>query len=303
MMNHRALSLPFLTAFAAALLFAAPAAAQTECQPDDLLCAEIRIGPGSAGIRIGGSRPPPPPLVVAPAPQPPVVIVQPAPPPPAPLPPPMVVVQPAPPPPVYHRPVVVQPYAYRRVVLRQPLRDRFPYSSTGIHLHVNGLLGQDLAMMGAGGAFRIRPTPHFALDLGAAVYGGNDYNGMDRVEVPVVANVLFFFNPQHRFQFYALVGVGVSFGHADGVNFRLPRGPRYESRDYLHLGGEAGLGVEWRLGRSFAINFDVRGFIREQVRGNDEAEFREINDEGRYQETNTSGGVTGQLGMTFYFGD
>ena len=63
MTNHRALSFSFLPAIAAAMLFAAPAAAQqTECQPDDLFCAEVRIGPGSAGIRIGGgSEEPPPP--------------------------------------------------------------------------------------------------------------------------------------------------------------------------------------------------------------------------------------------------
>lgn len=305
MMNHRALSLPFLTAFAAALLMAAPASAQTtECQPDDLFCAEVRIGPGSAGIRIGGApRPlPPPPVVYQPPPQPPVVVVQPAPPP-MPLQPPTVVVQPMPPPRVYRPQVVVRPLPRQRVVYvrqHQQPRDRFPYSSTGLVLHVDGLFGSDLAMMGAGGAFRIRPNPHFALDLGAGVYGGNDYNDLTRVEVPVVADALFFFNPQHRFQFYALVGVGVSFGTAEGFNRHTGL---LTDRDYLHIGGEAGLGVEWRIGRNFALSFDVRGFLREQVGGNAEPEFRERNDRGLWQETNTSGGVTGRLGMTFYFGD
>jgi len=305
MKNHRALSLSFLPAFGAALLLAAPAAAQqTECQPDDLLCAEVRIGPGRAGIRIRGARrQPPPPVVVQPPPpppQPPVVIVQPAPPPPPPQ---QVVVQPVPPPPP---PVVVRQPVYRprQVVTVRTVEDRYPASSTGLVLHLDGLAGDDLGMVGGGGAFRIRPNPYFAIDLGAGFYGGNDYNGMDRFEVPVTADALFFFNPQHRFQFYALVGVGASFGYADGVNIRLPGGPSYQSRSYVHLGGEAGLGVEWRLGRHFAISFDVRGFIREQI--NDDGngpEFRELSSSGNQLSTNTSGGFDGRLGMTFYFGD
>lgn len=62
MTHHRALSFSFFAAFAAATLLAAPAfAQQTECQPDDLLCAEVRIGPAQGGIRIGPGRQQPPP--------------------------------------------------------------------------------------------------------------------------------------------------------------------------------------------------------------------------------------------------
>ena len=299
MTNHRALSLSFLTALAAALLLAAPASAQqTECQPDDLLCAEVRIGPGRAGIRIGGSRPEPPPPPIVEAPRPPVVVVQPTPPPPPPQPP-TVVVQQQPYQQPYRQQVVVQRPVYQQQAVRQ-VEDRYPSSSTGLHFHVDGLLGEDLAMMGAGAAFRIRPNPHFALDIGAGIYGGNDYNGMDRFEVPAVVDALFYFNPQHRFQFYALVGVGASFGHADGVNVHTGNA---DSRDYVHLGGEAGLGLEWRISRVFALNIDVRGFIRERVDSDPEPEFRELNDAGNWQSTNTSGGATARLGMTFYFGD
>lgn len=304
-MMNRALTVLSLPAVFGALMLASPAAAQTsECQPGDLFCAEVRIGPGSAGVRIGGA-PPPPPVVVEETPQPPTVIVQPAPPPPPPPPPvvvepapqpPTVYVQPAPPPPPPQT-VYVQP-APRPVLVRPQPRDRFPYSSTGLHLHMDGLFGDSLAMGGGGAAFRIRPIPHIGIDLGASLYGGEDYNGLERVELPITADVLFFFNPQHRFQFYALVGVGGSFAHAEGYNRHRHS---LESRDYAHLGGQLGLGLEWRISRVFALNFDVRGFIRERVDGNGRPEFQEVGSDGRIRSTDTSGGMLGRLGMTFYF--
>lgn len=303
-MTNRALTIFSLPAVFVALLIAAPAAAQTtQCQPGDLFCAELRIGPGSAGVRIGGDPaplpPPPPPVVVQPAPQPPTVIVQPMPPPPPPVQPPVVYVQPAPPPPPPQQ-VYVQPMPQRVYVQPAQRRDRFPYSSTGLHLHLDGLFGDSLAMGGGGAAFRIRPIPHIGIDLGAGLYGGSDYNGMDRFEVPVTADVLFFFNPEHRFQFYALLGVGASFGHAEGFN-RFSR--EWDDRDYAHLGGELGLGIEWRISRVFALNLDVRGFIRERVDGDSRPEFEEQLFDGTWRSTNTSGGVRGRVGMTFYFAD
>lgn len=302
-MTNRALTAFSLFAFAA-LLLAAPASAQTtECQPDDLFCAELRIGPGRAGVRIGtdpAPPPPPPPVVVEPAPQPPVVIVQPAPEPPPPPPqPPTVIVQPAPPPPPPPPAVYVPPAPQPVYVAPRRPRDRFPYSSTGLHLHVDGLFGDNVGMGGGGGAFRIRPIPHIAIDLGGAFFVGQDYNGMDRWEVPFTADLLFFFNPQHRFQFYALAGVGASFGHAEGINIHTGN---LDSRDFAHLGGQLGLGVEWRIGRGFALNLDVRGFLRERVDDNPRPEFVERGSDG-WVSTNTSGGFLGRLGMTFYFAD
>ncbi len=303
-MTNRALTLFSLPAIAAALLIAAPASAQTECQPDDLFCAELRIGPGRAGVRIGGGQPqpPPPPVVVEPAPQPPVVIVEPQAPIPPPPPvvvqpqpqPPTVIVQPAPPPPPPQQQYVVAPI--QRPVLVRP-QNRFPYSSIGLHLHLDGLAGDDLGMGGGGAAIRFRPMPHIGIDIGASFYGGQDWNGLDRVEIPLQADVLFFLNPEHRFQVYALVGVGASFSHAVGYNDRINA---FDNRDYAHLGGEVGLGLEWRISRVFAMNLDVRGFIRQRVDENDRAEFV---DPSTGQQTDTSGGVVGRVGMTFYFGE
>ncbi|MGE0784436.1 MAG: hypothetical protein AB7S26_02020 [Sandaracinaceae bacterium] len=305
-MNDRPNQQPFVTAtvlLAAVIcgvaLSAAPAAAQTtQCQPDDLLCAEVRIGPGTAGVRIGGAPaplpPPPPPVVVQP--QPPTVYVQPMQPPPPPQPP-VVVVQPAQPPPPPPQ-VVYQPPPPQPVVVRAR-QDRFPYSSFGAHLSAGGVFGDNLQMFGGGGAFRLRPVPFFALDIGANIYGGVDYNGLDRVQVPLEVDAIFFFNPQHRFQFYGLVGVGASFGHAEGFNQNLSR---FDERDYFHLGGTVGVGVEWRISRWFALNVDVRGFIQQRVDDNPEPEFAEFSDSGTWQETDTSGGVTTRFGATFYFG-
>jgi hypothetical protein len=312
-MTQRALISLSLPALFAALAITAPAAAQdTECQPGDLFCAELRLGPGRAGIRIGGDpapQPPPPPVVVQPpnvfiqprGPQPPTVIYE-APPPPPPVyqpQPPVVYVQPAPPPPVVvqQAPVYVPQYAPapQYVPVPQYAPEQLPSSSVGLNLHLGGLFSDRMAIGGVSGAFRLRPDPHVALDLGAGIYGGTDYNELDRVEVPVQADLIVFFNPQHRFQFYGLIGAGVSFSHAEGVNrFTGAR----ESRDYAHVGGELGLGVEWRLSPEFALNLDARGFIRQRVDENPEPEFVEGS-----QSTDTSGGVVGRFGATFYFNE
>jgi len=232
---------------------------------------------------------------------PPVVVVQPQPLPPPPPQPPVVVVQPAPqrvynPPPTQTY-VVQQPA--RRVLVQQP-RERFPYSSTGIHLHLDGIVGDGVQMGGGGGSFRLRPNPWFAVDLGGAIYGGTDYNGLDRVEVPLTVDARLYFNPRHRFQFYALLGVGASFSHAEGFNQNTGRA---DNRDYVHLGGQAGLGLEWRISRVFALNIDGRGFLRQRVDGNEEPEFVEPNGRGGTQSTDLSGGFAARAGMTFYFGN
>jgi hypothetical protein len=299
-MTKRAILLS-LPAAAAALLMAAPAFAQSNCRPDDLLCLEVEVGPGRGTFRIGGGDPvpaPPPPVVVQPAPEPPVVYVEPQQPVPAPPPPvaqpPVVYVQPAPPPPPQTVYVQQPPVTQRRVV-----QDRYPYSSLGLQLHADGLFGEDLFMGGGGAGFRIRPMPHIAIDLGAGLYAGQDYNGLDRVEVPVTTDLLFFFNPQHRFQFYALVGVGMSWSHAEGMNVHTNQ---FVSREYFHLGGQAGLGLEWRISRGFALNVDVRGFIRHRIDESSEPEFTERVD-GRWQSTDLSGGLVSRVGMTFYFAD
>jgi hypothetical protein len=296
-MKNRILSsvsfLVALTAVAAPSL--ASAQVDTRCRPDDLLCADVGIGPVEGHIRIGpGDEPPPvvtppPPVVVTPPPvAPPVVVVQ-APPPP--VAPPMVVVTAPPPrePPV----VAVQTVRQRRVVY-----DLVPAFDLGLHVD-GGFLFTDHGGLGGGNAaLRIRPESHIGIDIGTGFWGGTDYNGRDHWEMPVQADLLIYFNPENMFQVYALVGGGMSFGHTGGTldpTSRMLLG----GRDVMYAGGEAGLGAELRLSRWFALNLDVRGFIRQQV-GGGAPEFSRIQG-GNLQTTDTSGGFYATLGATFYF--
>jgi hypothetical protein len=298
-MNLRIQTVLSTFGLAAALLgVAASASAQTdpaECRPGDILCAEGRLGPIEGRLRIGIGEPPPPP-----PPPPPVVVVEPPPVVVAPPPPPqVVVVEAAPPPP----PVVVAPpptvYAPREPVTlavetrtrRTTTYEMVPTFDMGLHLQLSGMFTDRIAMGGIGGAARIRPNPHVAIDLGLGAYYGVDYESSERWEVPLTADLLVFFNPQHVFQFYMLVGGGVDWA-AQGVSMdrRFRR-----SAELFYLGGELGLGAEIRLSRFFAINGDIRGFLRENVAGGNP----EFSEGGRT--TNTSMGLYGNIGMTFYF--
>lgn len=288
-MKNRFLSsmsfLVVLTALAAPSL--ASAQVDTRCRPDDLLCADVGIGPIEGHLRIGpgdGTPPPPPPVVVetpppvvvqAPPPvQPPVVVVQGQPPPPQQI---VVVAPPPREPPV----VAVQTRRERRVVY-----DLVPTFDMGFHLGGGVMFSDRIGMGGLNAALRIRPERHIGIDIGTGFWYGSDYNGQEHWEMPLQADLLVFFNPEHMFQVYGVIGGGMSFG---GTN----------TRDLMYAGGEAGLGAELRLTRFFAINLDVRGFLRQRV-GDGAPEFTQISG-GRVQTTDTSGGVYGQLGMTFYF--
>jgi hypothetical protein len=293
-----------VVALTAPLMLAAPLAAQTaECQPGDLVCGEVQVGPIDGRFRIGFGQdapPPPPPPVVyqppPPPPEPPVVYVQPPPPPPPQVvyqPPPQVVYQPPPQPVVYQQ--VPQPQLIQRRV-RYELVPRF---DIGLHLNV-GAMATDRGGFGGGGAgLRIRPIEWFAIDITAGIYGGQAYGGQDHWEVPVLADLIFFFNPGDRLQVYGLVGGGIAFGENGRLDRSIGSRDFIASRSLFYVGGEAGLGLEWRMARHFAMNFDVRGFMREQLGG--APEFTESTGIGTTRSTNTSAGVYGNLGMTFYF--
>ncbi|MCX7808172.1 MAG: hypothetical protein N2515_06160, partial [Deltaproteobacteria bacterium] len=125
---------------------------------------------------------------------------------------------------------------------------------------------------------------------------GEDYQKATRWEIPLIADLLFFINPYDRIQFYGLVGIGASIGQQGNYS---RRGRFLPERGLVYIGGEVGLGVEWRWTRHFAVHFDVRAFLREQV-GSSGPEFAEF--DGRaLRTTNTSAGVYGNLGLTLYF--
>jgi hypothetical protein len=275
MSSSKRIALILLTALGLAVQ-ATPAAAQIV----------VQIGPTFR------PAPPPPPVVyVRPAPQPPpppVVYVRPAPPPPPPRV--IYVQQPQPQPRVVY---VQQPQPQPQPVQVQPVQvqPRQASGRFGIHASVGGLLADNVRMGGISGALRLRPSEHFALDLGAGVYGGTDYNGDERLEVPIMADALIFINPQHRLQLYAVAGVGTSIAATQAfegaAQFR-----------HVYVGGEGGLGLEWRITRGFALNVDARAFMRARVDSTDPApEF--VDAEGNT--TNVSSGGTLNLGATLYF--
>ena len=157
----------------------------------------------------------------------------------------------------------------------------------GLHFDVGGTFGPDVSMGGFTGALRFRPKEHIGIDLGSGYFVGNDYLGFYRTEIPLTANFLFFLNPQHKFQFYFLLGPGASFGRVDTIE---------GVRRMTHIGGQGGFGVELRLAPAFALNADVRGVIRHRVDRDPRPEFFDGT-----RSSNTSAGALVTFGGTFYF--
>jgi hypothetical protein len=157
----------------------------------------------------------------------------------------------------------------------------------GLHFDVGGTFGPQVQMAGFSGALRFRPKEHLGIDLGSGYFAGHDYQGFYRSEIPVTANLLFFVNPQHKFQLYFLLGPGLSFGHVEMFN---------EVRRMTHIGGQGGIGVELRLAPAFALNVDVRGVIRHRIDSDPRPEFFDGT-----RGTNTSGGAVLSFGGTLYF--
>ena len=157
----------------------------------------------------------------------------------------------------------------------------------GLHFDVGGTFGPEISMGGFNGALRFRPKEHIGIDLGSGYFAGNDYQGFYRTEIPLTLNALFFVNPQHKFQFYFLLGSGASFGRVELFN---------EVRSMTHIGGQAGFGVELRIAPAFALNADLRGVVRHRVDRDPRPEFYD-----GVRGTDTSAGALVTFGGTFYF--
>jgi len=267
--------------------------AEAQCRPGSWLCAQaqVQVGVGVSGsVYIGPTvvPPPPPPQVVyiqPQQPQPPVVIYQPQPQP-------QVVYQPQP------QVVYVQQQPQVSLQPLPPVQLREP--RWGVHGELGAMMSNRISMGGGAVAFRMRPSPWFAVDLGIGTYGGIDYDGNDRFEIPITANALFFVNPQSRLQLYFLAGVGLSYAHVDSLGFTGSSGfgGDFFGRDFSYAGGQLGIGLEWRLGRHFALNTDLRGFIRTRT---DDSSTPEFVDPATGATTNTSGGVYWTGGATIYW--
>ncbi|MGH7286136.1 MAG: outer membrane beta-barrel protein [Polyangiaceae bacterium] len=228
----------------------------------------------------------------------------------APAPPPVVIYQPAP----QHATVVVvgepPPYKYTP----RPAEKR--RSEWGLNLHLEGMpiSGKDAAvdagMGGLGFGVRYRPSPYAAIEPDLDFIGGKDYNGDKRGEAAFTLNCLIFVNPKSRVQVYFPIGFGWSWAHVDNSTSVAPvaEGYGYDSsyggaKDYTYFGGQAGMGLEFRAAKHFALNFDVRGFVRGRVDHDASSpyttDYEFTSSDGRH--TNTSGGAIINAGMTFYF--
>lgn len=270
-----------LASVAAVVLLAFPTAAD----------AQIVI---SGGIHIGATIPAPP-IVVYDyyyTPPPPMVVYAPVPPPP-----PVVVVRPAPQV-IASTPVYVSP------------EPEFQ-SEIGLGVRLNGAFtgmdsssefGDGAAAMGGGGAFiRFHTFPNFALELGLDGYAGEGYaSGSVREEIPAEISALWFFgSPEQAFRLFLLTGFGTSWA-------RIGEGDKTD--EPVYVGGIGGIGLEWRLIPSLALEADVRGFIRQRVndRPTDPAyAFDPMWNDGSCNSagecTDLEGGGTFHLGAILYF--
>ncbi len=256
-----------------ALLVASTASAQP-CPAGSWLCANLQIG---GGVAVTPPPPPPPPATV-------VVEAQPVY-----VPPPRTYV-------VTTTPVVTYQRTYNVVGFN---RDQ----TVGIGAFASGIsLGSREHGGGLGGAVaaaRFRYHPYLATELTLGVYGGSDYNGDARAEVPATLSELVYFNPMHRLQVYGLIGIGGSWATVEYAN---PSARGRDAGGYAYIGGQLGLGLEWQITRHFALFTDVRAFLRTRIDSETQInpEFSRTNG-GRTETTNTSAGVVGNLGAMFYF--
>lgn len=279
---------------ALALVLAMPAIAAAQSAPSGAGCP-----PGSWFCSGAQDAPPPPPnqsLQALPDPDEPP---PPPPPPPARPPrfaqPPVVVYQP-PPPVMVVRPESPPPYEYAR---RKPIE---PSREWGLNLHLEGAsIGNgyehNAGMGGLGAGLRYKPSRYFGIESDVDFMGGHGYIGDERHETALTFNGLFFLNPQSRAQLYLLAGFGWSWANSQND----PNNPSATSynNNYTYFGGQAGIGLELRLTRVLAFNFDVRGFVRTRTDQLASSQPEFTNSQG--QSTNTSGGALFTGGMTLYF--
>lgn len=211
----------------------------------------------------------------------------------------------APPPP----PAVVMPPpppAPQRVALKRRWQ-----SEWGLNLRLSGVgfggdengKSRDAGMGGFGLGLRYRPVPAFAFEAGVDVMGGTDFNGFERVELPLTLNGILYVNPRSRAQFYFTGGVHYSNAtvKSDSPDPRL--GPDDESdgysTEYTYLGGQGGIGLEFRLSRRIALNIDALAFFRKRT--NEEGTLPEFTNPETGQTTNTSGGGLLRGGLTVWW--
>jgi hypothetical protein len=179
----------------------------------------------------------------------------------------------------------------------------------GLDLRIDGAAGigsrwhPSYGLGGAGLDLKFRVAPHFAVELGFDVLGGRDYNQDKRLEVAGNVGGLIYFNPRSRVQVYLSGGLMGDHAKATPTASQVDlsgAGLQVRPSDlvYNHVGGYAGLGLEFFATQHLSFHLDARGLVRQKVSGSAGPEFT---DPTTGRTTNTSGGVVGQGGITFYF--
>ena len=272
----RRFALGVLASIAVTGTMAAAHADDAKCPPGSWFCADAEIKVGVPGN--------PPPVVTPPPPNnpPPVIIYTPAPPPP---------VYTPPPPPAYYPPPPPPP---------PPPRHKsevgLSFRLSGAAFSANDTYQGDVGAAGIGASLRFRPTPRFALDIGLDVLGGTDANGYKRSETPLSILGLLYLNPRSKAQVYLLGGFGFSGARVEvkDEQFNSTR-----TEHYSYFGAMFGGGLEFRVARKVALNFDVRGFVRGRTDDGADKKPEFTAKDGRT--TNSSGGALFTGGLTFYF--
>lgn len=113
-------------------------------------------------------------------------------------------------------------------------------------------------------AFRWDPIPWLGLELGVGSYGRTSEEGLaDEQRDLVTIAALWYFARHHDHRFYGVTGFS-------GLSTTLDIG---DTELVYHEGGLVlGVGSEWMLTRSWAVNFDVRALFLD-TSGEDEAQF------------------------------
>ncbi len=191
-----------------------------------------------------------------------------------------------PPPP----PTVVE-YRDRPVPYSAPRREPsyMHNNQFGLNVHAqSGALGArgapSTGLLGAGAALRFRPIPWIGLEGGIGVYTGRDFSYDTRNEVTGQGNIYGYINPESALQLYVFAGVNYT-------SARIGDGYGQTLTTNRYVGAQAGVGLELRFNRHFALNGDIRGLVR--TRTDSDILFT--------PDTRTSGGAMGTIGMTVYF--
>ena len=206
------------------------------------------------------------------------------------------------------RPLAPPPYAYPYLpeydaYAPPPPPPPLPAHEWGLNLHVAAAAigrgaARDAGMGGAGVGLRFKPVRRFGIEADADYYGGTDYSGNTRNEEAFTLNGLLFINPRSRAQAYIVAGLGLSTVHVSCDPSAGCGGGAFDAQ-YGYFGGQAGAGLELRLGRAFALNADLRGFLRTRIDSGAQSQPEFVDAFGHT--SNTSAGALFTAGMTFYF--